>query len=321
MKKNKNILSALAMTGGVMIAGTSAAACAGGEVTPELRSAREVMDEARESSAARLKPAELLVAQRTLERAEAASDGSPVEADMAYVAEREAQIAMALARQAELEQSMREDQQRYRAGLETLAAERGQTIEERERALMQQRQTLGERERDLQERDQQIAQTREELAAEQQARQQAEQAAADAMTRLQELAAVRQERDHTVITLSGEVLFESDQAELRASARERLLALADALRTEETQMATIEGHTDSRGSDDYNRRLSQRRAESVRDYLIAEGVPAARLQAVGRGESTPIASNDDAEGRANNRRVEVHLRPLPVPPQGAQPQR
>lgn len=135
---------------------------------------------------------------------------------------------------------------------------------------------------------------------------QAEQEASAALARLRELAMVNQDQGRTVITLSGEVLFPTDQATLRPQARERLLAVVDALRTNPPDhRIVIAGHTDGRGSDGYNCDLSQRRAEAVRTFLIAEGVPAERVQAVGFGEARPIASNFDAEGRANNRRVEI----------------
>jgi OOP family OmpA-OmpF porin len=67
----------------------------------------------------------------------------------------------------------------------------------------------------------------------------------------------------------------------------------------------IGGHADSRGSDEHNMKLSQARAESVRDYLISQGVPAEQLTAMGYGETMPIGDNNTEEGRAKNRRVEL----------------
>ncbi len=107
------------------------------------------------------------------------------------------------------------------------------------------------------------------------------------------------------------MLFETDRAELRTEARSRLLAVADAVRATGVT-ATIVGYTDSRGSDSYNRDLSQRRAESVRAFLIGEGVPADRIRAEGQGEMNPIANNGTAEGRAENRRVEISLTPSQI---------
>jgi OOP family OmpA-OmpF porin len=69
----------------------------------------------------------------------------------------------------------------------------------------------------------------------------------------------------------------------------------------------VRGYTDSRGNDDYNLGLSQRRADAVRDYLVEKGTPAERLTAVGLGEADPIADNDTEEGRALNRRVALEF--------------
>jgi outer membrane protein OmpA-like peptidoglycan-associated protein len=75
--------------------------------------------------------------------------------------------------------------------------------------------------------------------------------------------------------------------------------------TDRKENIVVEGHTDSRGSDSYNLDLSERRAQSVRDYLVTRGVSANHCRAVGYGESRPVADNRTAEGRANNRRVEI----------------
>ena len=72
----------------------------------------------------------------------------------------------------------------------------------------------------------------------------------------------------------------------------------------------VAGHTDSRGSDDYNQALSERRAGSVARYLLSRDVVEARIEAVGFGEDTPIADNGTAEGRSLNRRVELSLLPI-----------
>ncbi len=283
-----------AIAGGALVL-SSHAGC-GGATTPELESARAVMDEARQSEAARLKPDEILVAERTLERAEAAPDGSTREANLAYVAERQTQRAIVDAHRAELETTLERNDEAYRERLESLTEEQREMLRSREHALV--------------EREQEVRDTQATLVEEQEARREAEDREQATMDRLSELAAVRQERGETVITIGGEVLFVTGQAEILPTGRDRLTVLAEVLRDTEGQRAIIEGHTDSRGSDEYNMRLSQRRADAVRDFLIAEGVPRSQLRAVGQGEAMPIASNDTPEGRANNRRVEVHLRPL-----------
>lgn len=108
------------------------------------------------------------------------------------------------------------------------------------------------------------------------------------------------------IVLRG-VNFDFDKANIRPDARP---VLDEAIRIlkEEGGIAVISaGHTDSIGSDQYNMRLSLRRANAVRDYLIAGGISASRIRAEGFGESQPVASNETAEGRAQNRRVELRV--------------
>ena len=107
-----------------------------------------------------------------------------------------------------------------------------------------------------------------------------------------------------VVTL-GDVLFEFDKSELKSGAAVNLDKLVAFLSSNPDRNVQIEGHTDSAGNDDYNFSLSQRRAESVRHYLINRGIAAGRMDASGKGESSPIASNSDATGRQMNRRVEV----------------
>ena len=74
-------------------------------------------------------------------------------------------------------------------------------------------------------------------------------------------------------------------------------------------MVSVEGFTDSRGADDMNLKLSQDRANAVKDYLVSQGVKPEKVRAMGRGEANPVASNDTPEGRANNRRVEIVVQP------------
>lgn len=112
-----------------------------------------------------------------------------------------------------------------------------------------------------------------------------------------------------VITLSGQVLFASGQSTLLPAATTALENVATALKASSGGTIVIEGHTDSQGRRDYNLALSQARAEAVRSFLTSRGVPAEALRAVGVGPDRPIADNRSAEGRANNRRVEIVLPP------------
>jgi outer membrane protein OmpA-like peptidoglycan-associated protein len=124
---------------------------------------------------------------------------------------------------------------------------------------------------------------------------------------LAELSAKKTERG-MVVTL-GDVLFESGRSELSAGADRQMLKLADALRGDPAQLASIEGFTDSIGSAAANRELSARRASAVMNALISLGVPAQHLRTASRGEDSPVASNDTAAGRQMNRRVEIVFTP------------
>lgn len=107
-----------------------------------------------------------------------------------------------------------------------------------------------------------------------------------------------------VVTL-GDLLFETGKSDLKEGAVVNLAKLSAFLTQYPDRTVAIEGHTDSVGSDDYNLSLSQRRASSVQQFLIGQGIAANRMTAVGKGENFPVASNDSASGRQMNRRVEV----------------
>jgi outer membrane protein OmpA-like peptidoglycan-associated protein len=140
----------------------------------------------------------------------------------------------------------------------------------------------------------------------QQAQQQAQQSQAEADRLRQELQNMqaRQTERGVVLTL-GNVLFETDSAELVPGAAQQIDQLATVLRQHPDYTVEIDGFTDSTGSDTYNLGLSQRRAESVRRALALRGINPSRLTARGHGEASPVASNETNLGRQMNRRVEV----------------
>ncbi len=111
--------------------------------------------------------------------------------------------------------------------------------------------------------------------------------------------------DRGMVVTLGDALFLSGKADLKSDVTANLSRLVTFLVGYPSRTATIEGYTDSAGSEDYNFGLSQRRADSVKSYLVEQGVGEQRLMALGEGESTPVAGNDSAAGRAQNRRVEV----------------
>ena len=122
-----------------------------------------------------------------------------------------------------------------------------------------------------------------------------------------------EEKCRTRLVLGADTLFEFDRADLTAAATKSLGALASAIRERHARGASIEGHTDAKGGDDYNQKLSEQRAAAVRDWLVADGAVAKGTPIVDHGETRPVAPNtrpdgsDDPEARARNRRVEVVL--------------
>ena len=112
-----------------------------------------------------------------------------------------------------------------------------------------------------------------------------------------------------IVTMPQDILFALDSAAVRSDLRRDLGVVAGNLQAYPNSTISIEGHTDNTGTANYNRILSQRRANAVADILVNNGVPSARLYAVGRGENEPVASNLSATGRAQNRRVEIVIRP------------
>jgi len=109
------------------------------------------------------------------------------------------------------------------------------------------------------------------------------------------------------ITFDSGILFDVDSDVLRVASRDNLSALANSISEYPGTKILVVGHTDSTGSDSYNQSLSERRANSARTFLLQQGVGGDRIESAGRGESEPVAANDSAEGRQQNRRVEVAI--------------
>jgi outer membrane protein OmpA-like peptidoglycan-associated protein len=271
-------------------------ACASTTAAPrELLEARTTWQRASSGPAARLALVDLHAAQQDLQRAEASFRDEPDSQqtrDYAYVALRRAQTVEARG------ETLQSEQSRMRAEEDTQRRTGEQLV-----------QTQGA----LQQSQQNQAMTAQQLTVERQRRVEAERQAQAAMASLRQVAAVREESRGTVITLSGQVLFAPGESTLLPIAAQRLTQVAQALRDQGARHLRVEGFTDSRGSPAGNQRLSQARAEAVRDYLVNQGVPTAQVDAQGYGPDRPIADNRSAEGRANNRRVEIVVAPATGP--------
>lgn len=270
---------------------------------PELVQARTTYQRALEGPAAQQNPADLRVAQNSLAAAERSFDDQGdtiLVRDQAYIATRKAELAEVRARTEMLKKGI------------MAAGQQEELIKERTAARTKE----------------ELAMTKEQLAAQQTAakqaatdaaakleverkqREDAEKRAAQANADLARLAAVKQDDRGTVITLSGAVLFASNKYELLPAAQVKLNQVAEALLAgDPTTTFVVEGHTDSQGKPDANQVLSQNRSKAVRDYLVSHGIAADRITSEGYGSARPIADNKSAEGRADNRRVEIVVRP------------
>ncbi len=122
---------------------------------------------------------------------------------------------------------------------------------------------------------------------------------------------VERQGDTIQLIMPGNITFATDSADIASSFYSPLNNLANSFRQYNQNSIEIVGHTDSTGNHAYNMSLSQRRAQSVANYLSGQGVDGSRLSTRGAGPDQPVASNASPEGRAQNRRVEVTLRPLP----------
>jgi len=270
----------------LLVGATSALAACSATIPPaELVQARAVYARASAGPAAQWKPDELHDAKEALDAAEGSLTkygDTPDTKDLSYTAGLKAE-------QAEVDAA-------------TVLA-----LKERDDAQKAaQSQTLST----MRSAQKELAHTKQELASERIAREAAEKKAAQAMADLQRIAAVKQEPRGMVITLSGAVLFASGQASLLTGAMVKLNEVADALtKSNPESRIVVEGHTDSQGNIDFNQDLSNRRASSVRDYLVSRGIASDRITAQGLGSTRPIAPNNNAEGRANNRRVEIIVQP------------
>jgi len=282
------------------------AGCATVSPPKELLDARASDKRASVGLTAKLDPADLHTAKQSLAAAERVFEdkGDTQEArDLSYTADMSFQIAESRARTT---QAMTEADRTNAQMQANIAASGKRSSAELGRAnqlLATQGQALQDQGRALQ--DQGRA-----LQTEQQRRIEAEKKAAQSAADLARLGAVKNEPRGMVLTLSGGVLFATNKSELLPSAQVKLNEVADALiKQDPDSKIVVEGYTDSQGTAGHNQELSQRRAQAVRDYLVTRGIAADRVSSQGYGLARPVADNSSAEGRANNRRVEIVVQP------------
>lgn len=124
---------------------------------------------------------------------------------------------------------------------------------------------------------------------------------------LEQIAETKRTEDSIITTLKNNILFDTGKANLKPEALESINQIADIIKKYPEDKIIVIGHTDNVGSDVFNQRLSEQRAQAVRLAMIARGVPSGSIEQVGMGESNPIDSNDIEAGRARNRRVELQI--------------
>ena len=275
---------------------------------PELASARDAVRRAEtDPSVLRNAPMELKRATDALNRANTLYVKRERNADVvsaAYIAQREADAAMTIAQAKRNEDATKQAQitrAETRADIKTTEAERAKA-------------------------DAAAAQARADnasgaaaAAAQQAADAQAQAAGAQAQAQMlaAQLADLQaKQTDRGMLVTLGDVLFEFNRAEIKTTAQGELRKLADFLQKHPERNVLIEGYTDNIGSAGYNATLSQRRAESVANALMALGVSPQRMKSVGYGKDFPVAENNTDTNRALNRRVEVYISPGSEPVRG-----
>lgn len=296
-----------------------------------LEQVRNQLDELKENTElAGYAPLALGEAERALRQAEAAVGDETLRFHLVYMADRRIQIARAVAQREQLEAEyirLGEERNQMLVKASRLEAERARREAERARMMSQATAEEAQRAREdalaAQRREAESARTAEQALEEAQqakalaassateanlARREAELASeqASSLRRQLENLQLRQTESGVVVTL-GDVLFETGETQLLEESEASLVEVVDLLQSEPDKLIRIEGHTDTTGAAETNLKISQQRADAVFNALVALGVDPDRITSVGMGEDFPIASNETADGRSRNRRVDVIL--------------
>lgn len=292
-------------------------------------------------SAQRFAQLPLVDAQKALESAEQAKDVPDVQ-HLSYAAERKAQTATAIGEARKMEQEIQElyketsaivlqrrerelkavraeaeartrDAEQARESADALAREAGQArtevdqtrleLDARAREIEQARQDAEARAREVEQARAEAEQARVQLATAQ-AQASAAQVQTDALNK--ELTDLKgKQTDRGIVLSMGDVFFSTGKTDITLSAQRNVDKLAQLLNKFPTRNVLIEGHTDNTGPEDFNVALSQKRADAVKNLLVAKGVSPDRITTKGYGLKNPVVSNDTPLGREQNRRVEV----------------
>ena len=273
-------------------------------LTPQLLAARQAELISRQQELEQFRQEQQAALNRRTDAASAQQ--AAIDAALKARQEREAQ-AQALKAQAELaqQQAMQAQQaqqaaEKAKAEAQQQAAVQTKAAEEQARAAADARAAAEKATAAAQSAQAELEKTRQQLAA-----QEAEARQLRMQNELARIAATRREERGLIVTLSSGVFFDSGKSALKKGAQTTLKRIADQLKGDNNIKVTVEGHTDNTGSAEKNQTLSEKRAASVRDYLVSAGVPGDRVSAVGKGSTQPIATNKTAAGRQQNRRVEL----------------
>lgn len=278
-----------------------------GEVRTDLAQAFIAVELAERAGAVEHAPEELARASDALQNAQKAAESSPggsIARNLARDAVRLAVEAQEVAKERAFEAALEAERKARANQIDTLQQAIAEAETQAERARLEAEQ------RELQLRMEERARQEAQQEAEEAAQRAAAEAAAkeEARARLQEalgyVAETRQTARGLIVNLP-DILFDFDKAVLRPGARELVSRIAGILLVTPGIRLSIEGHTDSVGTEEYNQQLSQKRAQSVHDYLAEAGVPADIMTTHGFGETQPIAPNTTPSGRQQNRRVEI----------------
>ena len=270
------------------------------------RDKKTVISEARDAVQTAEEARVMSVKQKAEEEAQARAAAEKQAAEE-HAAKAKAEAEAEAARRQEAEQARlqaeaaKEEAERMKQEALKAAAEAAKAKEDAEKARQA---AIAEQQAALAQK--QAAESEAEKARQAAAKAEAEKAALREQLRVQ-LNSILQTQDSArgLIVNMSDVLFDTGSYTLKPGAREKLAKVSGILLAHPGLTLQIEGHTDSVGSDEFNQRLSEQRAGSVRDFLADQGVPASSITARGFGKTEPVATNDTAEGRQRNRRVEI----------------